>query len=69
MTSFARFSYLLERVGGWAIDDLGDLMIEIRRDADLAAKEREALLERVYSLLWQRAQEEITAAGPSAGER
>ena len=62
MSSFTRFSYLLERVGGWPIDDLGDLMIEIRRDAELGADERQTLLERVYGLLWRRAQEELAGA-------
>lgn len=65
MPSFAQFTYLLEHAGGWAIPDLGDLMVEIRRDGELADEERKVLLERLYGVLWQRAQEEMghTAAG------
>ena len=67
MPSFAQFTYLLERVRSWPIPDLGDLMVEIRRDAELGDEERNALLERLYGVLWQRAQEEMEQpeAGPS----
>ncbi len=68
MPSFAQFTYLLEHVRSWPIPDLGDLMVEIRRDGELADEERKALLERLYGVLWQRAQEEIERgkAGPAA---
>ncbi len=62
MPSFAEFTYLLERVRSWPIPDLGDLMVEIRRDGDLGDEERKALLERLYGVLWQRAQEEMEHA-------
>ena len=66
MPSFAQFTYLLERVRSWSIPDLGDLMVEIRRDADLRDEERKALLDRLYGLLWQRAQEEMERAKSGA---
>ena len=67
MPSFAQFTYLLEHVHSWPIPDLGDLMVEIRRDGELGDEERQALLERLYGVLWQRAQEEMEQAegGPS----
>ncbi|MEJ2292986.1 MAG: hypothetical protein P8Y13_12310 [Deinococcales bacterium] len=61
MPRYAQFAYLLERVGSWPIQDLGDLMVEIRRDDELADEERQQLLERLYGVLWARAQEELTA--------
>jgi len=62
MPSFAQFTYLLDRVRSWPIPDLGDLMVEIRRDGELADEERKILLERLYGVLWQRAQEEMEHA-------
>jgi len=59
MPSFAQYAYLLARVGSWPIQDLGDLMVEIRHDGGLAEDERQALLERLYAVLWKRAQEEL----------
>ncbi len=67
MPSFEQFAYLLERVGSWPIPDLGDLMVEIRRDDELAENDRKALLDRLYTVLWRRAQQELEASseGPS----
>lgn len=59
---FGEYDYLLERVGGWSMADLDDLMLEIERDAALSEPEREGLLARLYALLWRRAQ---AAMGPS----
>lgn len=59
MPSFRQYAYLLGRVGSWSMNDLEDLMIEIERDADLARGERRELLERLYRLLWRRAQDEL----------
>ena len=61
MPRFAQFAYLLEHAGSWPIQDLGDLMVEIRRDDELAEDERRQLLERLYGVLWSRAQEELGA--------
>ncbi len=63
MPSFAEYAYLLGRVTSWAIDDLGDLLIEIERDAELGVDERKELLDRLYHVLWERAQDELRARG------
>jgi hypothetical protein len=60
MPRFAEFAYLLERVRSWPFQDLGDLMVEIRRDRELADDERRQLLERLYGVLWDRAQQELS---------
>lgn len=59
MPSFRQYAYLLGRVGSWSMNDLEDMMIEIERDADLARGERRELLQRLYRLLWRRAQDEL----------
>lgn len=39
--------------------DLDDLMLEVETDVDLTEQERRELLDRLYRILWQRAQSEI----------
>jgi hypothetical protein len=55
MSSYQTYLHLIERVDGWDFADLGDLLLEIRRDPDLDDREREQLLEEVYRLIWKRA--------------
>lgn len=54
--SYLEYQTLVERCGGWAVEDLGDLLHEIDRDRELGERERAELQSRVYRLIWDRAQ-------------
>jgi hypothetical protein len=69
MPSFTQDAYLLGRVGAWSMNDLEDLMIEIERDGELASAERRELLERLYRVLWRRAQDELSLPAGGAEPR
>lgn len=58
-STFEEYAYLLSRVAGWSMMDLDDLMLEVETDVDLTEQERRELLDRLYRILWQRAQSEI----------
>ena len=67
MSTFADYASLLGHVDAWTINDLGDMMVEIERDRDLAAQDRKDLLDRLYRVLWRRAQEELGTRKPDDG--
>lgn len=56
MTGYEVYSHLIDRCGDWDFNDLGDLLLEVRRDPELSDDERHRLLEAVYLLIWQRAE-------------
>jgi hypothetical protein len=56
MSSYQTYLHLIERVDAWDFTDLGDLLLEVRRDPDLDDRERDQLLEEVYRLIWKRAE-------------
>jgi len=47
---------LVSRCGAWSVEDLGDLLHEIDRDRELDDAERAVLQDRLYRLIWDRAQ-------------
>ena len=53
------YDYLLGRVDRWSMLDLDDLMLEIEKDESLTAAQRKELLDRMYVILWRRAQLEM----------
>ncbi len=57
---YGEYDYLLGRVDRWSMLDLDDLMLEIETDKGLTETERKELLERVYAILWRRAQLEMS---------
>ncbi|MFA5594305.1 MAG: hypothetical protein WDA15_03380 [Trueperaceae bacterium] len=56
---YGEYDYLLGRVDRWSMLDLDDLMLEIEKDESLTTAQRKELLERVYAILWRRAQLEM----------
>jgi len=60
---YGEYDYLLGRVDRWSMLDLDDLMLEIEKDDGLTAAQRKELLERVYAILWRRAQLEMAPPG------
>ena len=61
---YGEYDYLLGRVDRWTMLDLDDLMLEIEKDKGLTEPERKELLERLYAILWRRAQQEMAPPGP-----
>ena len=56
MGSFREYETLVSRCGAWSVEDLGDLLHEIDRDRELDDAERAVLQDRLYRLIWDRAQ-------------
>lgn len=61
MGSFREYDTLVSRCGAWSVEDLGDLLHEIDRDRELDERQRAALQDRLYHLIWDRAQPRIHA--------
>lgn len=59
MHRFVEYSYLVDRVDRWSMQDLEDLLVEIERDTLLDDTQRQELLRRMYAVLWRRAQREL----------
>ncbi len=59
--SFREYDTLVARCGAWSVEDLGDLLHEIDRDRALDDRERATLQDRLYRLIWDRAQPRIHA--------
>lgn len=66
---YGEYDYLLGRVDRWSMLDLDDLMLEIETDKGLTDAERKTLLERVYAILWRRAQLEMGPPRPGSSEK
>lgn len=62
MASYREYETLVERCGGWSVEDLGDLLHEVDRDRELQEVERSALQARLYRLIWDRAQPRLREA-------
>jgi hypothetical protein len=62
VASYREYETLVERCGGWSVEDLGDLLHEIDRDRDLQEVERSSLQARLYRLIWDRAQPRLREA-------
>jgi hypothetical protein len=62
VASYREYETLVERCGGWSVEDLGDLLHEIDRDRELQEVERSALQARLYRLIWDRAQPRLREA-------
>lgn len=67
MGSFREYETLVSRCGGWSVEDLGDLLHEIDRDRELDDAERAVLQDRLYRLIWDRAQPRIHASDDEGG--
>lgn len=63
---YGEYDYLLGRVHRWTMLDLDDLMLEIETDEGITEAERKELLDRVYAILWRRAQTEM--GPPTSGK-
>jgi len=62
VASYREYETLVERCGGWSVEDLGDLLHEVDRDRELQEVERSALQARLYRLIWDRAQPRLREA-------
>lgn len=70
MARFAEYETLVARCGGWSVEDLGDLLHEVDRDRELDDAQRASLQERLYRLIWERAQPRLArgAAVPETND-
>lgn len=62
MATFREYDTLVSRCGAWSVEDLGDLLHEIDRDRELDDSQRAVLQDRLYRLIWERAQPRIRSA-------
>ena len=56
MKGYQAYRHLIDHRREWDFEDLGDLLLEVRRDPELSCEERKGLLAEVYRLIWQRAE-------------
>ncbi len=68
MGTFREYDTLVSRCGAWSVEDLGDLLHEIDRDRELDDRERATLQDRLYRLIWDRAQPRIHASEGHCGQ-
>jgi len=65
--SFREYETLVSRCGAWSVEDLGDLLHEIDRDRELDDAERAVLQDRLYRLIWERAQPRLRTGNDRPG--
>ncbi len=57
--TYQEYNHRVTHHHDWRIDDLDKMLFEVKWDGDLEEKEREALLQEIYRLIWSLAQREL----------